>query len=353
MIEAFVIRTDDIAQTQPRARVLDPLARYLDDPNVTDLFINGANGLFIDRGRGNEKQESWGASEREVRDLAVALIAAGDRHIDDAHPCVDVRLEGGIRVHAVLSPIAAGGTTISMRVARMSGHTLAELGAAAMFEPEREEWLRAAVKRRANFLISGAGGSGKTTLLSALLGEAPASERILTIEDVAELQIAHPHHVALESRQASIEGAGEVSISRLVREALRMRPDRLVIGECRGAEIRELLSALNTGHDGGAGTIHANSMTDVVARLEALGALAGLDSAALARQVVSAMDFVIHLSRDPDGVRRVSGVGAFALEGNQLVVRRATLSADQSSGAVSDGSRRDRATAPWENRHAA
>ncbi|MGF3053269.1 TadA family conjugal transfer-associated ATPase [Microbacterium sp. YY-03] len=323
MVEAFVIRAEHVAApAPPRARVLQPLSRYLDDPDVTDLFINGARGLFVDRGRGSEKDESWGASEREVRDLAVALMAAGDRHIDDAHPCVDVRLEGGVRVHAVLAPIAVDGTTISIRVARMAGQNLAELAAAAMFTLDEGAWLRDAVERRANFLISGAGGSGKTTLLSALLSEAPASERILTIEDVAELHLKHPHHVALESRQATVEGAGAVSLAQLVREALRMRPDRLVIGECRGAEVRELLSALNTGHDGGAGTIHANSMGDVAARLEALGALAGLDAGALARQVVSAMDFVVHLTRSSAGVRRIEAIGSFAVEDGHLVVRR-------------------------------
>lgn len=321
MVEAFVIHAEHVAAPLvARPRVLQPLARYLDDPEVTDVFINGARGLFVDRGQGSEKDESWGASEREVRDLAVSLMAAGDRHIDDAHPCVDVRLEGGVRVHAVLAPIAVDGTTISIRIARMAGQSLTELAAAGMFTREQDAWLRESVGRRANFLISGAGGSGKTTLLSALLSEAAPSERILTIEDVQEIRLQHPHHVALESRQATVEGAGAVSLAQLVREALRMRPDRLVIGECRGAEIRELLSALNTGHDGGAGTIHANGLHDVATRLEALGALAGLDAAALARQVVSAMDFVVHLTRSSSGVRRVDAIGEFALHDGHLVV---------------------------------
>lgn len=330
MVEAFVIRAERSAPPpQQRARVLQPLARYLDDPDVTDLFINGSRGLFVDRGRGSERDESWGASEREVRDLAVTLMAAGDRHIDDAHPCVDVRLEGGVRVHAVLAPIAVDGTTISIRVARMTQQSLNELASAGMLTSDQVLWLREAVRTRANFLISGAGGSGKTTLLSALLSEASPAERVLTIEDVAELRLRHPHHVALESRQATVEGAGAVSLAQLIREALRMRPDRLVVGECRGAEVRELLSALNTGHDGGAGTIHANSMTDVPTRLEALGALAGLETGALARQVVSAMDFVVHLSRGSDGTRRVDAIGSFVLEDGHLTVTRTDL--DQSS----------------------
>ncbi|WP_420893307.1 ATPase, T2SS/T4P/T4SS family [Rathayibacter iranicus] len=169
------------------------------------------------------------------------------------------------------------------------------------------------MRERWNLLITGAGGSGKTTLLGALLGAAPSSERIVTIEDVGELRPAHPHVVSLESRQPNLEGAGAVGLDRLVREALRMRPDRLVLGECRGIELRELLSALNTGHDGGAGTLHANSLEDVPARLEALGVLAGWGPEAIARQTVSAIDLVLHLERR-GGRRRLAASGIFALD---------------------------------------
>jgi pilus assembly protein CpaF len=161
--------------------------------------------------------------------------------------------------------------------------------------------------------VTGAAGSGKTTLLGAMLSSAPPAERIVVIEDVAELRIAHPHLVRLEARQPNLEGAGAIGLDRLVREALRMRPDRLVVGECRGAELRELLTALNTGHDGGAGTLHANSLADVPARLEALGALAGWSDAALARQAVSAIDAVLHLERDEGGVRRLAETGRLTL----------------------------------------
>ena len=170
-------------------------------------------------------------------------------------------------------------------------------------------------------LVTGAGGSGKTTLLGAMLSEAAGAERIVTIEDVAELRIRHPHVVALEARQANAEGAGAIGLEQLVREALRMRPDRLVLGECRGAEVRELLAALNTGHDGGAGTLHANSLDDVPARLEALGALAGLTPEALARQAVSAIDAVLHVERDGCRRRRVAAIGELGLAGDRLVVR--------------------------------
>ncbi|SFS16398.1 pilus assembly protein CpaF [Microbacterium sp. cf046] len=289
--------------------VLEPFARYLDDPDVTDLFVNGATGLFVDRGAGASPAREWRAREEDVRDLAVALIGLGGRHIDDATPCVDVQLDGGIRVHAVLPPVSAEGTAISIRIPRLNSPDLAALQARGMFDADTRGVLEDAVARRENLLITGAAGAGKTTLLAALLGCAPPSDRIVTIEDVAELRIRHPHQVRLEARQANLEGAGAIGLARLVREALRMRPDRLVVGECRGEEIRELLSALNTGHDGGAGTLHANSLQDVPARLEALGALAGLDDGALARQAASAIGFVLHVARAGDGTRRLAAAG--------------------------------------------
>jgi len=293
----------------PLHPALESFRAYLDDPNVTDLFVNGANGLFVDRGSGAEFASEWRAHEQDVRDLAVALIGLGGRHIDEASPCVDVRLEGGMRVHAVLPPVSAEGTVISIRVPRLDQPDLADLEARGMFDGEGRGRLAHLVTSRENLLVTGAAGAGKTTLLAALLGCAPATERIVTIEDVAELQIDHPHHVRLEVRQANLEGAGAIGLARLVREALRMRPDRLVVGECRGEEVRELLTALNTGHDGGAGTLHANGLHDVPARLEALGALAGLEDRALARQVASAIGCVLHIDRDATGVRRIGGMG--------------------------------------------
>lgn len=307
---------DDPAPARDDA--LGPFARFLDDPEVTDLFVNGGEGLFVDRGNGPQRVREWRAREADVRELAVTLIGAGGRHIDDATPCVDVRLSGGVRVHAVLPPIAHAGTTISIRVPRVVVPDLEALLDGGLTDERGAERLRALVRERANILITGAAGSGKTTLLAALLSLAPENERIVTIEDVAELRLSHPHHVALEARQPNLEGAGGIDLAHLVREALRMRPDRLVVGECRGAEVRELLSALNTGHDGGAGTLHASGLHDVPARLEALGALAGLDDAALARQVVSAIGCVVHLARDSSGRRRVAGAGRPEIESGRL-----------------------------------
>lgn len=299
--------------------VLGPLAEYAESGPVTDLFVNGEAGLWIDRGAGAEPEPGWAASEAEVRQLAVKLIARGGRHIDEATPAVDVRVGRGIRVHAVLPPISATGTLISIRIPRPGGFSLAALARAGMFGPAHERLLREAVADRRNLLVTGAGGTGKTTLLAALLGEAPPRERIVVIEDVAELALAHPHAVHLEARQPNLEGSGRVGLDTLLREALRMRPDRLVVGECRGAELRELLAALNTGHDGGAGTLHANSVDDVPARLEALGSVAGMSADAVARQAVSAFDLVLHLERG-EGGRRLAGVARFRLDGDRLAV---------------------------------
>ena len=294
-----------------------PLAALARDAEVTDIFVNGADSLWVDRGGGLARVTDLGPSpgldEAAVRTLAVRLIAAGGRHIDESSPTIDVRLHDGIRVHAVLPPISPRGTLLSIRIPRATRFDVAQLEQAGFFELVPAAKVRQLVSERRNLLLTGAGGSGKTTALGALLALADPADRIVTIEDVAELRIEHPHVVALEARQANLEGAGEVGLVRLVREALRMRPDRLVLGECRGSEIRELLAALNTGHDGGAGTLHANSLDDVPARLEALGALAGLGPTEIARQAVSAIHTVIHLER-VGARRRIAQMGRFALD---------------------------------------
>ena len=295
-------------------RTFGPLAPYLLRPGITDLFVTGAGELWSDGPpHGLRREQAWRADQRTARDLAVRLIAAGGRHIDESTPFVDVRLRGGVRVHAVLPPVSTGGALLSIRVPPRAQPTLDELVAAGGMRQGDHDRLLGAVSSRTNLLITGAGGAGKTTLLAALLANAPPDERIVVIEDVAELRIPHPHVVGLETRQPNLEGAGGVDLRRLVREALRMRPDRLVLGECRGEEVRDLLAALNTGHDGGAGTLHANSLLDVPARLEALGALAGLDDRALARQAVSAIGMVIHLERS-GGQRRLGGFGRLRLD---------------------------------------
>ncbi|SDZ40019.1 TadA family conjugal transfer-associated ATPase [Herbiconiux ginsengi] len=319
--------------------VFGPLAPYLDDPSVTDLFVNGHRELWIDRGSGALLEPDWSCpGEDRLREFAVRLVARGGRHIDESAPCVDVRVEGR-RVHVVLPPISTGGTLISVRVPPRGRPRLGELDRRGVFgagalSASRHALVESAVRDRTNVLISGAGGSGKTTFLSAFLAAADPGDRIVVIEDVAELRIDHPHVVALEARQPNLEGAGAVGLAELVRQALRMRPDRLVLGECRGAEIRELFSALNTGHDGGAGTLHANAIADVPARLEALGALAGLNAEAVARQAVSAIGLVCHLRRSKQR-REIEEFGRLALDArDRLVVEPVALPAPGSAAEV-------------------
>lgn len=299
-----------------------PLAPYLARGGVTDLFVNGAGELWSDGEAGMRRLDGWVADERATRELAVRLIGLGGRHIDDATPAVDVQLASGVRVHAVLPPIATMGTLLSIRVPRRDRFSFADLIAAGTITPPQAQLLSRAIAARANLLVTGAGGAGKTTLLAALLGEASSHERILVLEDVAELRIDHPHVVGLQARQPNLEGAGGLGLQQLVREALRMRPDRLVLGECRGAELQELLAALNTGHDGGAGTLHANSLADVPVRLEALGALAGMTDVSVARQAASAIGLVIHVARLGPS-RRVTGFGRFVADGrSRLAIER-------------------------------
>jgi pilus assembly protein CpaF len=287
---------------------LGPLQQLAQDPAVTDIFVNGPHSVWLDRGKGLEKSSVHFDTEQQVRSLASRLVSAGGRRLDDGSPCVDVRLTGGYRVHAVLSPISTSGTLLSIRIRRENVFTLPELRESGMFSQQVEEVLRAIISQRLSFLISGATGSGKTTLLSTLLGLSQPTERLVLIEDAAELNPVHPHVVTLESRHGNLEGGGALDLGELVRQALRMRPDRLIVGECRGAEVRELLTALNTGHTGGGGTIHANTAEAVPARLVALGALAGLNAEAVRLQVSSALDVVIHVDRTPTG-RKVASIG--------------------------------------------
>lgn len=284
------------------AGVLDPL---LELPGVTDVLVNAPDEVFLDRGRGLERAGVRFASEGEVRRLAVRLAASVGRRLDDGSPFVDARLASGVRVHAVLPCVADSGTCLSLRVPSRQRMSLDDWVASGSVSAGAAELLRGLVAARRAFLISGGTGSGKTTLLGALLGLVPHSERIVIAEDSRELRPDHPHCVRLEGRPANAEGTGAVSLTELVRQALRMRPDRLVVGEVRGAELADLLSALNTGHEGGCGTVHANSAADVPARLEALAALAGLGRAALHAQLAAAVQVLVHVRRLPDGRRWV------------------------------------------------
>lgn len=296
-------------------RALGGLLSLVDDPDLRDICVQCSGDearLWIDRGGAFQEVPEWRASPTAAHRLATELIAAGGRHLDELQPCGDVHLGHGIRVHAVLPPVAVAGAAVSIRLPRIAPLEWTDLERGGLCAPRVSEYLRRLVATRKNILITGGTGSGKTTVLAALLDLVNADERIVTIEDVAELRLRHPHTVALEARQASAEGVGEISLDRLLREALRMRPDRIVLGECRGPEISTLLAALNTGHDGGAGTLHASRLDDVPARLEALGALAGLGSTALARQAVSALHAIVHVEAGSGG-HRVVAVGRLRL----------------------------------------
>lgn len=285
-------------------RNLGPLAEYVDDPRVTDVFVRGTGSVFVDAGEGAHHVTGLALSPSEATDLARRLIESGGRRLDEAQPLADVNLGHGIRVHGVIPPIARLGAEISLRIhrrGRASLDTLALRDGAALM-PQ----LISLVQARQSLLITGATGSGKTTLVGALMAYAGATERLVVLEDLAELSIDHPHVVSLECRVANLEGAGEITLARLVRESLRMKPDRLIVGECRGPELADLLQAFLTGHRGGATTIHAGGIDEIPARLDALGALAGLSERQLSTQAINAFDRIIHVERGEDQQRHLT-----------------------------------------------
>lgn len=296
-----------------------PLERLLRAEGVTDVLVNGPAEVYVDRGAGLERADVVFDDDAAVRRLAQRLAAAAGRRLDDASPFVDVRLPDGTRLHAVLSPLARPGTALSLRVPARRAYSLDELADRGAFTAEVGAVLAALVRARVAFLVTGGTGTGKTTLLAAMLGEVPGDERVLVVEDASELRPVHPHLVALEARPANVEGAGAVVLRDLVRQALRMRPDRLVVGEVRGPEVVDLLGALNTGHEGGCGTLHANSPHDVPARIEALAMAAGMPRAAVHSQLGAALDVVVHVARDPKGRRHVAEVARVGGAGDGTV----------------------------------
>jgi pilus assembly protein CpaF len=302
---SLLATVEELRRHSVGAGPLEPLLRL---PEVTDVLVNGPAEVFLDRGRGLERTAVRFGSDAEVRRLAQRMAASVGRRLDDAAPFVDTRLADGTRVHAVLSPVASPGTCLSLRVPARRTFSLEDCVASGSLTPAGAQVLQRLVEARSAFLVSGGTGSGKTTLLAALLGLASPAERIVVVEDARELAPNHPHVVRMEGRPPNAEQAGAITLTDLVRQSLRMRPDRLVVGEVRGAEIKDLLAAMNTGHEGGCGTLHANSAADVPARLEALAALGQMTRAALHAQVSAALDAIIHIHRDAAGRRWVEGV---------------------------------------------
>jgi pilus assembly protein CpaF len=303
------------------AGVLQPL---LEERGVTDVLVNGPNSVWCDRGLGLELTGIAFSSDNEVRRLAQRLASTAGRRLDDAAPMVDAQLRDGTRLHCVLSPISTGGTTISLRIPSAKTFTIESLIAAGSINEEIAALLMSMVSGRLAFLISGGTGTGKTTVLSALLALVNPAHRIVIVEDSSELNPTHPHVVRMQARLANVEGQGSITLRDLVRTSLRMRPDRIVVGEVRGPEVVELLTALNTGHEGGCGTVHANSPQAIPARLAALGLTAGIEREALHALIGSGLDAVIHLAR-VGGRRFLDGIHIFEVDERGFATTRAAL----------------------------
>jgi pilus assembly protein CpaF len=296
-----------------------PLEPLLADPEVDDILVNGPDSVWVDRRGQLVRTTVQFADEATVRRLAVRLIAATGRRLDAAAPYADATLADGSRLHAVLPPVALSGTCLSIRVLRRRRFDLDGLVEGSGLPAGVAELLRALASGRLAAVISGGTGTGKTTLLGAMLSAVPPGERLVLVEDAAELAPDHPHVVRLQARPPNVEGAGTVTLRDLVRQALRMRPDRLVLGEVRGAEVVDLFAALNTGHDGSLTTLHANSAADVPPRIEALAALAGLPRSAAHSQLAATLRVVVHLRRTANGRRQIAEIAVLAADGDGLV----------------------------------
>lgn len=309
-LPADIDRVALVRDTVDEAVGLGPLERLMDDPLVSEIMVNSANDIFIER-QGRLQQVPLAFSDDDaIRNVIERIVAPLGRRIDESSPLVDARLADGSRVNAIIPPVALKGPTITIRRFNrrvMTPDTLVENGSAS---PEMMAFLRVAVEQRRSLIVSGGTGSGKTTLLNVLSNLIPKGERLITIEDAAELKLMHPHLVSLESRPANAEGRGAITIRDLVRNALRMRPDRIIVGECRGAEALDMMQAMNTGHEGSMTTVHANTPRDVLSRVEMLMLMAGIELplTALREQVASAVDLIIHQARFSDGSRRITSI---------------------------------------------
>ena len=309
--EAAALPDADRAELRQRvlllATGLGPLEPLLSDPRVDEVMVNGPRAVYVERGGRIERTEVTFESEAELLHAIERILAPVGRRVDEASPLCDARLPDGSRVNAVVPPLSLSGPCLTIRRFRREGFSLRDLVGNGTLPAEVADLLALAVAARASILVSGGTGSGKTTTLNALSGAIPGGERIVTIEDAAELRLRQRHVVRLEARPPNLEGRGEITIRQLVRNALRMRPDRIVVGEVRGAEALDMLQALNTGHDGSLTTVHANSSADALRRVETLALMAGvgLPHAAVREQVASALDLVVHQDRGRDGARLV------------------------------------------------
>jgi len=318
---------------------LGPLQSLIDDETITEVMVNGPDHVYIERAGKLQLSDTTFESDAHLRRIIDRIVSKVGRRIDESSPLVDARLEDGSRVNAIIPPLAVSGATLTIRKFSREALSVADLIRLGTMSPEMAELLEACVKARLNILVSGGTGTGKTTLLNVLSSFLPADERIITIEDAVELQMQQEHVVRLEARPANIEGKGEVTIRDLVRNALRMRPDRIVVGEVRGAEALDMLQAMNTGHDGSLSTVHANNPRDTLARLETLILMAGMELPlrAVREQVASAIDLIVHLTRLRDGTRRITHVTeVHGMEG-QTVTTQDVFLFDYSAGVDHNG----------------
>jgi pilus assembly protein CpaF len=303
-------RAELVAKVAERSFGLGPLEPLLADPAVDEVMVNGPGAVWVERAGRIERTGVAFATDEDVRHAIERILAPLGRRVDEAEPLCDARLPDGSRVNVVIPPLALDGPVLTIRRFRRHGFSDADLVELCTWSPPLRDFLAQAVRARLSILVSGGTGSGKTTTLNALSSFVPEGERIVTIEDTAELRLQQPHVVRLEARPPSVEGRGEVTIRRLVRNALRMRPDRIVVGEVRGPEALDMLSAMSTGHDGSLCTVHAGSPAEALRRLETLALMAGLGlpHAAIREQVADAVNLVVHQARVGGGARRVVAV---------------------------------------------
>jgi pilus assembly protein CpaF len=316
-----------------------PLQRLLDDPDITEVMVNGPEMIYIEKLGQLQRASSRFASEEHLRLVIERIVSRIGRRIDESAPMVDARLMDGSRVNAVIPPLAFNGSSLTIRKFSKDPFKVHDLIQFGTLSHEMAELLDACVAAKLNVIVSGGTGSGKTTLLNVLSSFIPEGERIVTIEDAVELQLQQDHVVRLESRPPNVEGKGEVSIRDLVRNSLRMRPDRIVVGEVRGGESLDMLQAMNTGHDGSLSTVHANSPRDAIARLETLVLMAGMDLPlrAIREQIASAVDVIVQLTRLRDGTRRVTAVTeVHGMEGQTVTLQDVFLF-DYSAGVDDSG----------------